>query len=95
MWLAGFGTGGSLAVCEGARNPKVRGVAALATPWVPVARRRELAVLGLWAALLIGFYAFYFHSGESWWYLRFILPAFPALLLAAPWITEPEDGAHG
>jgi pimeloyl-ACP methyl ester carboxylesterase len=32
VWLAGFGTGGSLAVCEGARNPKVRGVAALATP---------------------------------------------------------------
>lgn len=32
VWLAGFGTGGSLAVCEGARNPAVRGVAALATP---------------------------------------------------------------
>ena len=32
VWLAGFGTGGSLAVCEGARNPEVRGVAALATP---------------------------------------------------------------
>lgn len=32
VWLAGFGTGGSLAVCEGARNPSVRGVAALATP---------------------------------------------------------------
>lgn len=32
VWLAGFGTGGSLAVCEGARNPLVRGVAALATP---------------------------------------------------------------
>lgn len=32
VWLAGFGTGGSLAVCEGARNPRVRGVAAMATP---------------------------------------------------------------
>lgn len=32
VWIAGFGTGGSLAVCEGARNPQVRGVAALATP---------------------------------------------------------------
>lgn len=32
VWLAGFGTGGSLAVCEGARNAAVRGVAALATP---------------------------------------------------------------
>ena len=32
VWVAGFGTGGSLAVCEGARNPTVMGVAALATP---------------------------------------------------------------
>ena len=29
VWLAGFGSGGSLAICEGARNPRVRGVAAL------------------------------------------------------------------
>jgi len=32
VWIAGFGSGGSLAVCEGARNPNVRGVAALAAP---------------------------------------------------------------
>lgn len=32
VWLAGYGSGGSLAVLEGARNPKVRGVAAMATP---------------------------------------------------------------
>lgn len=30
VWLAGFGSGGSLAVVEGARNPSVRGVAAMA-----------------------------------------------------------------
>lgn len=58
-------------------------VAALAAPWVRTARRRELAVLGLWTVLLTGFYAFYYHSGEAWWYLRFILPVFPALILAA------------
>lgn len=29
VWLAGFGSGGSLAICEGARNPHVRGVAAM------------------------------------------------------------------
>lgn len=29
VWLAGFGSGGSLAICEGARNARVRGVAAL------------------------------------------------------------------
>ena len=58
-------------------------LAALAAPFVPATRRRELAVLGLWAGLLIGLYAFYYHSGETWWYLRFILPAFPVLILAA------------
>lgn len=25
-------------------------------------------------------FLFYYHTGESWWYPRFILPAFPALL---------------
>ncbi|MBI2814954.1 MAG: glycosyltransferase family 39 protein [Opitutae bacterium] len=56
---------------------------ALTAPLVPAARRREFAALGLWAGLLIGLYALYYHSGETWWYLRFILPAFPVLILAA------------
>jgi len=58
-------------------------LAALAAPFQPALRRREFLVLGSWAAVLIGFYAFYYHSGETWWYLRFILPAFPALILIA------------
>lgn len=32
VWVCGFGTGGSLALGEGARNPSVRGVAAMAAP---------------------------------------------------------------
>jgi putative redox protein len=32
VWLAGFGTGGALAVCAGARDPSVGGVAAMAAP---------------------------------------------------------------
>jgi fermentation-respiration switch protein FrsA (DUF1100 family) len=31
-WLAGFGTGGGLAICAGAADPEVAGVAALAAP---------------------------------------------------------------
>lgn len=57
--------------------------AALAAPFISSVRCREFAVLGLWAGLLTGFYAFYVFSGETWWYLRFILPAFPVFLLAA------------
>ena len=52
-------------------------------PFVVEGRQRGLLVLAVWAAVLIGFYSFYFHSGETWWYLRFILPAFPGLILAA------------
>jgi putative redox protein len=29
VWLAGFGTGGALAVCAGARDPRIQGVAAV------------------------------------------------------------------
>lgn len=32
VWLAGFGTGGSLCLAEAARNPTIAGVAAMATP---------------------------------------------------------------
>ena len=40
-------------------------------------------MLAIWFVTLAGFYGFYFCAGETWWYLRFILPAFPALILAA------------
>ena len=32
VWLVGFGTGGALAICAGAEDPQIRGVAALAAP---------------------------------------------------------------
>ncbi|HEY3144421.1 MAG TPA: CocE/NonD family hydrolase [Acidimicrobiales bacterium] len=32
VWVAGFGTGGALAICAGARDPRLRGVAALGAP---------------------------------------------------------------
>jgi putative redox protein len=32
VWIAGFGTGGALAICEAATDPSVRGVAALGAP---------------------------------------------------------------
>ena len=44
---------------------------------------RDGLTLAAWPVLLIGFYSFYFHTGETWWYLRFILPAFPLLILGA------------
>jgi hypothetical protein len=44
--------------------------------------RRQLLLLA-WLIPIVAFYAFYYHSIETWWYLRFILPAVPAFVLAA------------
>jgi len=46
-------------------------------------RSRELLALLLWFGAITGLYVFYEVSRETWWCLRFILPAFPALVLAA------------
>jgi hypothetical protein len=44
--------------------------------------RRERLLLALWFAAFVLFYAFYF-SYDEWWYTRFLLPAYPALAVAA------------
>lgn len=65
---------------------------ALLTPFIvlslglPMLRRRlpaETVVLGVWALIFLTFYLFYHNTHEAWWYLRFVLPAFPPLLVAA------------
>ena len=47
------------------------------------ARPREIFALALWFFVPVLVYAFYEFSHETWWYLRFLLPACPALILAA------------
>lgn len=63
-------------------------VLALGLPWLLRKSPRVVLTLGLWAAALVGFYVFYYHSGETWWYLRFILPVFPWLLLGAAMVAQ-------
>jgi hypothetical protein len=46
-------------------------------------RTRVAAALAAWAAAYIAFYAPYRWTHEDWWFLRFLLPAAPALLVAA------------
>ena len=55
----------------------------LGIPWVrsPVPRMRWL--LGAWIVAYAGFYATYVCTHETWWYLRFLLPAAPALVAGA------------
>jgi hypothetical protein len=57
-------------------------------PFTTLGRQKGMLVLASWAMVLIGFYAFYFHSGEHWWYLRFILPAFPVFVAGALTVLE-------
>ena len=57
-------------------------VAALALPWARGVRRREKLILGTWIAAQLGFYAVYVYTREDYWFLRFLLPAFPALTIA-------------
>ncbi len=61
---------------------------ALVAPGTAAGRRRGVVVPAVWVVVLIGLYAFYYHSGETWWYLRFILPAFPALILGTLVVLE-------
>lgn len=57
-------------------------VASLALPWLRVERHKKIVLLA-WAVPLMAFYSGYFCTHETWWYLRFILPALPAVGIAA------------
>ena len=58
-------------------------VLVLVAPWVDRAARRTALVHGSWCVLVAGFYAAYYHTHETWWYLRFLLPIFPSLIVLA------------
>jgi hypothetical protein len=45
-------------------------------------------LLGAWALVFLVPYLFYSHTHEAWWYLRFLLPAFPPLIVAALLVTR-------
>jgi hypothetical protein len=56
--------------------------AACALPFLRLERRLK-ALLLLWGGVLPLFYSFYECTQETWWYLRFLLPALPAFGIAA------------
>lgn len=62
-------------------------VAALALPRTTVPRRDQL-ILAAWAGVVFGFYAGYSYTNDAWWYLRFVLPALPALGIAAALVLQ-------
>jgi len=54
---------------------------AVGLPWVKGAAPRAAAALGTWALAFLAFYSAYYNTHETWWYLRFVLPAAPALVI--------------
>lgn len=45
-------------------------------------------MLTTWIVVTFAFYATYFHTHETWWYLRFLLPAFPAAIVGGLWVIR-------
>jgi hypothetical protein len=60
----------------------------LALPWAPLPNPRTRWLLATWILVFAGFYATYVCTHETWWYLRFLLPAAPALLAGALLILQ-------
>jgi len=55
----------------------------LALPFVRAFRNRLLVALALWFGAPVFLFACFIHSHETWWSLRYLLPAMPAFILAA------------
>lgn len=53
----------------------------LVSPFDRRIARRDRAALVVWFATFFLFYCFY-RPYDTWWYLRFLLPAFPAMIIA-------------
>jgi len=60
---------------------------ALGLPWFG-RRARFTWVLVAWTVPFLAFYAGYWHTHEWWWYLRFLLPAFPAIIIGGLWVLR-------
>jgi hypothetical protein len=54
-----------------------------ALPFVSRAHRREAWLLGSWVIVFAAFYATYEFTHFTWWFLRYLLPAAPALVIGA------------
>jgi hypothetical protein len=55
---------------------------ALGLPWARGGKPPTRLLLGAWILAFGAFYSFYKCTHETWWYLRFLLPAVPAIVVA-------------
>jgi len=54
-----------------------------AIPWLASRSPSVRWLLGAWIVAFAGFYATYQNTHETWWYLRFLLPAAPAIVVGS------------
>lgn len=57
-------------------------------PWLSKPDARAKSLLIAWIIVFCGFYACYYFTRETWWYLRFVLPAFPPMIIASLLVTQ-------
>jgi 4-amino-4-deoxy-L-arabinose transferase-like glycosyltransferase len=55
----------------------------VALPWIKTTKARIPALLATWILVYAAFYAAYKITHETWWYMRFLLPAAPAMAVAS------------
>jgi 4-amino-4-deoxy-L-arabinose transferase-like glycosyltransferase len=55
----------------------------LALPWVASVSARTRLLLAAWMLAFAAFFSTYKCTHETWWYLRFLLPAFPAMAVGS------------
>jgi hypothetical protein len=55
----------------------------IAFPWLGSVPPRLRWILGVWILPCVGFYSAYKCTHETWWYLRFLLPIVPAVVVAS------------
>jgi hypothetical protein len=61
---------------------------ALLVPWLGGGRALGRWVIASWIVVFGAFYATYVCTHETWWYLRFLLPAVPALVVGSLLVLE-------
>lgn len=66
---------------------------AVRLPWLTQVPMRIRMALGAWIVSYGAFYAPYHFTHEMWWFLRFLLPAFPGLIVAA--LLAVRDATKG
>ena len=60
----------------------------LGLPWLRGAAAPTRWLLGAWIAAFAAFYTTYQCTHEAWWYLRFLLPAAPAMAVGAMFVLR-------